>query len=103
LLIPEQYIATQPEEQKKEINRRLMLYRGHKEYDNELKEKFVILVHDRIATGSTFFAAAQWIKAQRCRQLIITISIGPKHSVEKLKEIADMVTVNICPCVISSS
>jgi putative phosphoribosyl transferase len=97
LQVPEQYIATQAEEQMKEINRRLMLYRGRKDYDNELEGKIVILVDDGIATGSTIFAAAQWIKAQKCRQLIIAIPVGPKHTVEKLKEIADMVIVIDAP------
>jgi putative phosphoribosyl transferase len=97
LQIPEQYIATQAKEQMKEINRRLEAYRGHKEYDNELKGKIVILVDDGIATGSTIFAAAQWVKAQKCRQLIITIPIGPKHTVDKLKEAADMVIVIDAP------
>jgi putative phosphoribosyl transferase len=98
LQIPEQYIATQAKEQMKEINRRLEAYRGHKEYDNELKGKIVILVDDGIATGSTIFAAAQWVKAQKCRQLIIAIPIGPKHTVDKLKEeAADMVIVIDAP------
>ena len=97
LQVPEQYIAAQAEEQMKEINRRLMLCRGRKEYDNELEGKIVILVDDGIATGSTIFAAAQWIKAQKCRQLIIAIPVGPKHTVEKLKEIADMVIVIDAP------
>jgi putative phosphoribosyl transferase len=97
LQVPEQYIATQAEEQMKEINRRLMLYRGRKKYDNELEGKIVILVDDGIATGSTIFAASQWVKAQKCRQIIIAIPVGPKHTVDKLKEVADIVVVIDAP------
>ena len=97
LQIPQQYIATEAEEQRKEIGRRLVMYRGHKGYDNELEGKIVILVDDGIATGSTIYAAAQWIKAQKCRQLIIAVPVGPKDRIERLKQIADMVVVIDAP------
>jgi putative phosphoribosyl transferase len=96
--IPEQYIATQVEEQMKEISRRLEVYRGHKEeYDNKLEGKIVILVDDGVATGLTIYAAAQWVKAQKCRQLVIAVPVGPKETIEKLKEVADMVVVIDAP------
>jgi len=67
LQVSEQHIDTQVEEQMKEISRRLEAHRGHKQYDSKLEDKIVILVDDGIATDSTIFAAAQWIKAQKCR------------------------------------
>ena len=77
-----------------EINRSLDVYRGYKEYGNKLKDKIVILVDDGIATGSTIFAAAQWVKAQKYMQLIIAILVGPKEIIEKLKEeVADVIIV----------
>jgi putative phosphoribosyl transferase len=91
--VPKQYIANLVEEQMKEIRRRLEVYRGHKEYDNKLEGKIVILVDDGIATGSTMYAAAQWVKAQKCRQLVIAVPVGPKETIERLREIADMVVV----------
>jgi putative phosphoribosyl transferase len=97
LQIPQRYIAAQTEEQMKEIDRRLLSYRGHRNYDSELQEKIVILVDDGIATGSTIYAATQWIKAQKCAQLIIAIPVGPKETIEKLKEVADMVVVIDAP------
>ena len=95
--IPQQYIATKAEEQIKEINRRLEAYRGQKEYDNELEGKIVILVDDGIATGSTIYAAAQWVKAQKCRKLVIAVPVGPKDIIEILQQIADMVVVIDAP------
>jgi predicted phosphoribosyltransferase len=96
--IPEQYIATHVEEQMKEISRRLEVYRGHKEeYDNKLEGKIVILVDDGVATGLTIYAAAQWVKAQKCRQLVIAVPVGPKETIEKLKEVADIVAVIDAP------
>jgi putative phosphoribosyl transferase len=91
LQVPEQYIATQVKEQMGEIDRRLLWYRGRKDYDSELEGKFVILVDDGIATGSTIYAAAQWVKAQKSGQLIIAIPVVPKEAIEKLSEVADMI------------
>jgi putative phosphoribosyl transferase len=90
--VPQQYIAAQAEEQMKEITRRMEVYRGYnEEYDNKLEDKIVILVDDGIATGSTIYASAQWVKAQKCRQLVIAVPVGPKETIEKLREVADTV------------
>src|ERR687898_2346051 len=59
----QEYISKQVEIQKKEIERRLIEFRGYKEYNNnnnnnnKLKDKVVILVDDGIATGATMLAA----------------------------------------------
>jgi putative phosphoribosyl transferase len=91
LQVPQQYIAAQTDKQIKEIDRRLVSYRGRRGYNNELEDKIVILVDDGIATGSTIYAAAQWIEAQKCSQLVIAVPVGPKETIEKLKEVADIV------------
>jgi putative phosphoribosyl transferase len=97
LQVPQQYIAAQTEEQMKEIDRRLVSYRGRRGYNNELENKIVILVDDGIATGSTIYAAVQWVKAQKCKQLVIAVPVGPKETIEKLKKVADVVVVIDAP------
>jgi putative phosphoribosyl transferase len=97
LQVPQQYIADQTKEQMKEIDRRLVSYRGRRGYNNELEDKIVILVDDGIATGSTIYAAAQWVKAQKCSQLVIAVPVGPKETIERLREVADMVVVIDAP------
>ena len=97
LRVTQQYIAAQTAEQMKEIDRRLVSYRGRRGYNNELEDKIVILVDDGVATGSTIYAAAQWVKAQKCEQLVIAVPVGPKEIIEKLKEVADMVVVIDAP------
>lgn len=89
--IPQEYISAQASKELDEINRRLVLYRGRRGYDNELEGKIVVLVDDGIATGSTIYAAAQWVKGQKCKKLIIGIPVGPDDTLEKIKEVADMV------------
>src|SRR5438093_13361326 len=55
--VPPNYIKDQIKVQKKEIERRLMNFRGRKEYDTELRGKTVVLVDDGIATGATMLSA----------------------------------------------
>lgn len=88
------YIDKEVMRQKKEIERRLLEFRGNKDYN--LNRKIVILVDDGIATGSTIIAAAKWIKDKHnCKKLIIAVPVAPatKDTIDKLNEIADHVIV----------
>jgi predicted phosphoribosyltransferase len=62
LNISQEYIDIQASAQIKEIDRRLLSYRGSKGYDNEFENKVVVLVDDGIATGATIIASANWLK-----------------------------------------
>ena len=88
LNVPQNYIDAQVNVQLREIERRLMSFRGDKEYDNELKGKTVVLVDDGIATGATMLSAAQWLKTkQNCEELIIAVPVAPRDTVDRLKQI----------------
>jgi putative phosphoribosyl transferase len=99
LNIRQEYIQTQAHEQVKEIDRRLMGYRGSKEYDNEIEDKIVVLVDDGIATGATMLASAQWIKnKQHCKKLVIAVPVAPPHEIlDDLNQLADEVIVLYSP------
>ena len=101
-----EYISKQVEIQKKEIERRLIEFRGNKEYNNnnnnnnKLKDKVVILVDDGIATGATMLAAVKWLKEKHyCKRLIVAVPVAPLESsiLEKLNQIADKVIVIFTP------
>jgi len=90
--ISDEYIAMEKLEQKKEIERRLRVYRpNHREY--RIKDRIVILVDDGIATGATVIAAARWIKKHKPKRLIIASPVAPKQVVKSLKDEADQIEV----------
>ena len=98
LNVSQEYIYIQASTQIKEIDRRLLSYRGSKEYDNEYQDKIIVLVDDGIATGATILASASWIKnKQRCRKLLIAVPVAPRSILKNLNEVADDVIVLYTP------
>ena len=98
LNVPQDYIKIQAHEQIKEIDRRLMAYRGSKEYDNEFEGKAVVLVDDGIATGATMTASAKWIKnKQQCKRLVISVPVAPAEILDDLNQVANEVIVLYTP------
>lgn len=89
--IPYEYITDSIPILTKEIERRVMIFRGSKEYD--LVGKVVILVDDGVATGTTMFAAIKWLKNQELRSLIVAVPVGPRETIEKLRGTVDQVIV----------
>ncbi len=91
LQIPRYYIDEEIKSQLQEIERRLVKFRGSKNYD--LKGKTVILVDDGIATGATMFVAVEWIKKQNPKRLIVAVPVGPPDTLEKLKQIVEVIVL----------
>lgn len=97
LNVHKEYIDAEISVQKKEIERRLMLFRGSKEY--QLHGRTVIIVDDGIATGATMFAAIQWVRKQNPKQLVVAVPVGPLETIDKLKKVADEVIVLLSPAI----
>ena len=95
LKVPQSYIDSEAAEQMKEIQRRLIIYRGSTYYD--LKEKTVVLVDDGLATGATMVVAALWVKKQNPKNIIVAVPVGSRETVQKLSEIVDEVVVLSMP------
>ena len=84
------YIQQESEAQKKEIQRRLSLYRGDVPYPS-LENRAVILVDDGIATGSTMKAALASVRNRQAKSVTIAIPVGPPTTIRELEEKADHV------------
>jgi predicted phosphoribosyltransferase len=92
------YIRTQAYEQFKEINRRVMSYRGSTDYNNEFEGRTVVLVDDGIATGATIIASAQWIKNKHhCKDLIIASPLAPEETINDLNRVTNKVIILYTP------
>ena len=90
--ICEEYVDMEKLEQKKEIERRLRVYRPNN-IEYKIKDRIVILVDDGIATGATMIAAARWVRKHKPKRLIIASPVAPKHVVKSLKNEADQIEV----------
>jgi predicted phosphoribosyltransferase len=95
LNVPQEYIDAEIARQRKEIERRLILFRATREYD--LRGETVVLVDDGIATGATMFAALQWVKKQKPKKLVVAVPVGPQETIERLRREADDVVVISTP------
>lgn len=95
--VPHQYLTDNISILTREIDRRLMKFRGSKVYD--LSGKVVVLVDDGIATGMTMFAAIKWLKTQQLKGIIVAIPVGPRDTIQALKETVDEVIVLHSPAI----
>jgi putative phosphoribosyl transferase len=90
--ISNKYIEMEKSEQKKEMERRLSMYRPHsREY--KIRDRTVVLVDDGIATGATMIVAARWVRKQYPTRLIIAVPVAPKNIVERLKSKVDQIEI----------
>ena len=94
--ISRDYIAKESELQKKEIERRLGLYRQNVPSPH-FKGKDVIVVDDGIATGSTMKAALLSVKNRGARTITVAIPVGPPSTIRELERRADYVVCLYMP------
>jgi len=93
--VSQEYLRKSISTLNKEMDRRLIKFRGNKTY--HLADKVVLLVDDGIATGTTMIAAIKWLKTQKLKKLIAAVPVGPRDTIEKLRNIADLVVVLYSP------
>jgi len=83
LNVDEAYIKKTAESEKKEIERRLKLYRGDYPLpapDNRL----VILIDDGVATGYTLLAALRSLQEKNPSRLVLAVPVGPPDTFARL-------------------
>jgi predicted phosphoribosyltransferase len=87
---PADYVQSETERQRREIQRRMKTYRGTSSAP-QLKDKTVILVDDGVATGATVLASVRAIQQQEPQQLIVAIPVGPADTIRELEKEAHRV------------
>jgi putative phosphoribosyl transferase len=88
--VDQDYIEEESKRQKDEISRRLSEYRGDRP-SPELAGKIVILVDDGVATGATTLVTIRAIKAQDPSELVLAVPVGPRDSIESLRQEVDKI------------
>jgi putative phosphoribosyl transferase len=94
--VSQNYIKEESERQKREIERRLKMYRQNESYPS-LKGLEVILVDDGIATGSTMKAALASVKKRGAKTVTVAIPVGPPSTIKELKKQATRVVCLYTP------
>lgn len=82
--------------QREEILRRQRLYRPGKSL-RPLKDRFVIVVDDGIATGATFFASVEAIRREQPGFVVAAIPVGPLEVIERARAVVDELAVLAAP------
>jgi putative phosphoribosyl transferase len=96
LNVPADYVERESETQKREIQRRMHLYRQNEPYP-DFTDRDVIVVDDGIATGSTMKAALASVKNRHARTVTAAIPVGPPSAIDALKLQADRVVCLFTP------
>ena len=86
--VSQDYVDEESERQRQEIGRRLAEYRGEGP-GPELADKVVILADDGVATGATTLVTIQAIKSQQPTELVLAVPVGPRDSIESLRQEVD--------------
>jgi putative phosphoribosyl transferase len=95
--VSNQYLEMEKSQQKKEIDRRMSLYRPETAKEYKIKGRTVFLVDDGAATGATVIAAAGWIRKQYPKRLIIALPVAPSKVKMALRKQADDLEITYTP------
>lgn len=86
----------QRREQEEEIARRRRLYRGGRELPS-LAGRLIMLVDDGVATGATYLASVQALKAAGAARLVAAIPVGPAETAGLIAQHVDECIMLECP------
>lgn len=94
--VAESYLDAETERQKREIQRRLTVYRGTLS-EPEVAGKVVVLVDDGVATGATVRAALKALRLREPEQLVLAVPVGPADTIRQLTDEVDQMVCLYAP------
>lgn len=83
------------QKEKAELERRLIAYRGKREYP-DLSGRHIILVDDGIATGASMRAALKALHQLRTASIVVAVPVADQGVIEDISLLADVV---VCPLI----
>lgn len=86
--VSRKYIDTEIASQKKEIARRVGLYRDDRKFEGH-EGKTIILVDDGVATGATMKAAIATLREENVARLVVAIPVSPPDTAREISKMAD--------------
>lgn len=86
--VSKKYIEDEISAQKKEIDRRMRLYRGGRQLE-KVEGKTIILVDDGVATGATMKAAIATLREEKIERLIVAVPVSPLETADEISAMSD--------------
>ena len=94
--ISDAYIKATIEEEKKKAKHRLDLYRKGMT-ERKLRDLYVIIVDDGLATGLTMLAAIRTVRAEKAKKIIVAVPVAPVDALVKIEREIDEVVCLATP------
>lgn len=96
LAIPNHVIETVEANELRELERREKEYRGGRS-GVKVQDKVVIIIDDGLATGSTMRAAAQALRQQNPKRIVVAAPVGARVTCDEFRDEVDEVVCAIAP------
>ena len=96
LAAPPGYLEEAIRVQREEIARRQALYRQGQPLP-DVADRTILLVDDGIATGATFLASVEALKARGVGRLVAAIPVGPIETLRQVRDLVDEARVLMTP------
>ncbi|NIP71847.1 MAG: phosphoribosyltransferase [Gammaproteobacteria bacterium] len=96
LRISEEVIERVVERERRELERRERAYRGERPRP-ELRDRYIVLIDDGLATGATMRAAVTALRQLGPARIVVAVPVAPPDTVERLRSEADEVVCLATP------
>jgi putative phosphoribosyl transferase len=91
-----QDVAAVEDKERRELDRRVRLYRGERP-PMDVVGRTVVIVDDGLATGSTARVAVQVVRAMGARRIVLAVPVAPPEAIPELEAEADRVVTVFTP------
>jgi len=96
LRIPNQVIDIVAANEQRELERRARAYRGDRP-PPDVKDRIVILIDDGLATGSTMRAAAESLRLQQPRRIVVAVPVSSRETCDEFRSEVDEIVCAYTP------